>query len=156
MIKNTVIHQLINQLRRIKPETIYARSVSGEALEEAANANRDQLEQGKLANNNNTGGYKKATESYNNSRKTKVSAGEPIKFKDTGAFHKSIKAKVKRDGTLELSSRSKKAQLAQDYIDNSNNSGSVLGLTDENYETWYKVFVEQQFQKMLIDRILTK
>ena len=154
MIKDTVIHELIKQLKRIKFETIYSRSVDSNALEEAANLNRLQLEQGIIDSGEIIGGYKKATEGYNNVRKTKVTAGEPIKFKDTGAFHKSIKAKITRDGDLALNSRSKKAIYAQAYVDGTNKSGSVLGLTDENLKDWYKIFVEDNLKKNLINRIL--
>ncbi|MEY3421060.1 MAG: hypothetical protein RIR48_1349 [Bacteroidota bacterium] len=154
MIKDTVIHELIKQLKRIKVETVYSRSVSSDALEQASNLNRLQLEQGVLDSGEIIGGYKKATEGYNNVRTTKVIAGEPIKFKDTGAFHKSIRAKITRDGDLALTSRSKKAIYAQDYVDGTNKSGSVLGLTDENLKDWYEVFVEEQFKKNLINRIL--
>jgi hypothetical protein len=153
MIKDTVVHELIKQLKRIKIETMYSRSVDSQALEEAANLNRLQLEQGIVDTGSAIGGYKKATEAYNNVRKTKVSAGEPIKFKDTGAFHKSIKAKITKEGALALTSRSKKAVYAQSYVDKTTD-GNVLGLTNQNLKDWYKIFVEENFKKNLINRIL--
>jgi hypothetical protein len=153
MIKDTVIHDLVKELKRIKFETIYSRSVDSEALEQAANLNRLQLEQGIVDTGSAIGGYKKATEAYNNVRKTKVSAGEPIKFKDTGDFHKSIKAKITRDGNLSLNSRSKKAIYAQSYVDKTTD-GNVLGLTNQNLKDWYKIFVEDNLKKNLINRIL--
>jgi plastocyanin len=152
MIK-TVFDDLIAELKRIKPETIYSRSVTTEALEEAANANRDQLDKGMLDNGQTTGGYAKNTETkYNDTRTTKVSAGDAVKFKDTGKFHKTIKAKVTRDGEIKITSASKKLEYAKDYI--SGKSGNVLGLTDENLQAWYKQFVEDDFKRNLLNRIL--
>lgn len=153
----TIIDDLISNLKRIKPETIYARSVSKEALDEAANANVDQLEKGQLDNGQQIGGYSKATEAYNTKRKTKISAGDTITFKDTGQFHKSIKAKITRDGELEIYSRSKKAILAQTYVDKNSTiagGGNVLGLNDQNLQAWYEYFVEDAFINNLTDRIL--
>lgn len=150
MIK-TEFHALIDQLRRIKPETILRRAVTQEALDAAADMNRAQLEKGKLENGANTGGYKKATERRNLKRVTKVKAGEPIQFKNTGRFHKSIKAKITRDGELQLMSRSNKLQFAEEYTAG---KGNVLGLTDENLEIWYNRFVAEDFKKALVERIL--
>lgn len=153
----TIIDDLIKNLKRIKPETIYARSVSKEALDEAANANVDQLENSQLDNGQQIGGYSKATEAYNVKRKTKISAGNPIIFKDTGQFHKSIKAKITRKGDLEIYSRSKKAILVQSYVDKNSSTvtgGNVLGLTDQNLHDWYEYFVEDTFINNLTDRIL--
>lgn len=154
MIK-TVFDDMIAELKRIKPETIYARSVTTEALDEAANANRDQLEKGMLDNEQTTGGYAAGTVARNRERTTKVSTSDVIKFKDTGKFHKTIKAKVTRDGEIKLTSASKKAQLAQDYVDKKGlTTGNVLGLTDENLHAWYKQFVEDEFRRNLLNRIL--
>lgn len=154
MIK-TVFDDLIKELKRIKPETIYSRSVSTEALDEAANANRDQLEKGILDNGQTTGGYSSATVARNRERTTKVSTSDVIKFKDTGKFHKTIKAKIARDGNLSLTSSSKKAQLAQEYVDKKGlSTGSVLGLTDDNLEKWYNQFVQDTFKRNLLNRIL--
>ena len=150
MIK-TEFDTLILNLKRIKPETILKRSVTQEALDAAADLNRAQLEKGQLENGATTGGYKKATEGRNRQRITKVTAGQPIQFKNTGKFHKSIKAKITRDGELQLNSRSNKLQYAQEYTEG---IGNVLGLTDENLELWYKTFVEDAFKKALTDRIL--
>jgi len=151
----TIIDELIANLKRIKPETIYARSVSTDALDEAANANRDQLEKGTLSDGSTLPNYKKATEARNNKRTTKVSTSDIIKFKDTGSFHKSIKAKITRNGDLKLTSSSRKAVLAQDYVDNGSIStqGTVLGLTQENLKDWYDQFVQVNFKKALFDRI---
>jgi hypothetical protein len=155
MIK-TVFDDLIKELKRIKPETVYSRSVTTEALDEAANANRDQLEKGILDNGQIIGQYSKNTEKlYNDRRTTKVSQGDLVKFKDTGKFHKTIKAKITRDGNLQLTSASKKAQLAQEYVDKKGlSTGSVLGLTDENLEKWYNQFVQDTFKRNLLNRIL--
>ena len=154
MIK-TVFDDLIAELKRIKPETIYARSITTEALDEAANANRDQLDKGMLDNGQTTGGYSKATVARNRERTTKVSTSDVIKFKDTGKFHKTIKAKITRDGEIKITSNSKKAQLAQDYVDKKGlTTGNVLGLTDENLQAWYKQFVEDDFKRNLLNRIL--
>ena len=153
MIK-TIFDDLIANLKRIKPETIYSRSVTTEALEEAANANREQLNQGELDNGDIIGNYSARTEAYNNVRTTKVTRGDVIKFKDTEEFHKSIKAKITRDGELNLSSKSRKAKLAQEYVEDKGGSGSVLGLQEENLQRWYAQFVEEDFKKALIDRIL--
>jgi hypothetical protein len=151
MIK-TVFDDLIKELKRIKPETVYSRSVTTEALDEAANANRDQLEKGILDNGQTTGGYSSATVARNRERTTKVSASDVIKFKDTGKFHKTIKAKITRDGNLQLTSASKKLQYAEDYVEGV--SGNVLGLTDENLEKWYNQFVQDTFKRNLLNRIL--
>tara|TARA_R110000850_G_scaffold275955_1_gene416421 strand:- start:11345 stop:11812 length:468 start_codon:yes stop_codon:yes gene_type:complete len=152
MIK-TVFDDLIKELKRIKPETIYSRSVSTEALDEAANANRDQLEKGILDNGQIIGQYSKNTEKlYNDRRTTKVSQGDLVKFKDTGKFHKTIKAKITRDGNLKLTSASKKLQYAEDYVEGV--SGNVLGLTDDNLERWYNQFVQDTFKRNLLNRIL--
>ena len=151
----TIIDELIANLKRIKPETVYSRSVTTEALDEAANANRDQLEKGTLSDGSTLPNYKKATEARNNKRTTKVTTSDIIKFKDTGAFHKSIKAKINRNGELKLVSSSRKAILAQDYVDNGSISkeATVLGLTPENLKDWYDQFVEASFRKALLDRI---
>jgi hypothetical protein len=152
MIK-TVFDDLISELKRIKPETVYSRSVTTEALDEAANANRDQLEKGILDNGQIIGQYSKNTEKlYNDRRTTKVSQGDLVKFKDTGKFHKTIKAKITRDGNLQLTSASKKLQYAKDYVEGV--SGNVLGLTDENLEKWYNQFVQDTFKRNLLNRIL--
>jgi hypothetical protein len=152
MIK-TVFDDLISELKRIKPETIYSRSVTTEALDEAANANRDQLEKGILDSGQTIGQYSKNTEKlYNDRRTTKVSQGDLVKFKDTGKFHKTIKAKITRDGNLKLTSASKKLQYAEDYVEGV--SGNVLGLTDENLEKWYNQFVQDTFKRNLLNRIL--
>jgi len=154
MIK-TVFDDLIKELKRIKPETIYSRSVSSEALQEAANANRDQLERGQLDSGQQTGSYAKGTEARNLERKTKVSAGDAVTFKNTGSFHKTIKAKITRDGELRLTSSSKKAILAQEYVDKKGQSeGNVLGLNEHNLQKWYEQFVEDSFKRNLLNRIL--
>jgi hypothetical protein len=151
----TILDDLIANLRRIKPETVYARSVSTEALDEAANANRGQLEKGILSNDTTLPNYKKATEARNNERVTKVTTSDIIKFKDTGQFHKSIKAKINRNGDLKLTSSSRKAVLAQDYVSANSitSDGTVLGLTQDNLHRWYKFFVDAEFKKALFNRI---
>ena len=153
----TVIDDLIRSIKRIKPETIYARSVDQEALDEAVEANKAQLERGELDNDISLANYSRETVARNNKRRTKVSTSDVIKFKDTGNFHRSIKAKITRDGELTLYSRSKKSQYSQDYVDarpDLYEDGSVLGLQEHNLSIWYEQFVEDKFQQMLIDRIL--
>jgi len=150
MIK-TKFDEIIKNLRRIKGETILKRSVNQEALDVAADMNRAQLEDGKLENGASTGGYKKGTVERNRERVTKVTAGDSVKFKNTGRFHKSIKAKITRDGDLQLSSRSNKLPHAIKYTEG---MGDVLGLTDDNLEIWYKNFVREEFKKALINRLV--
>ena len=150
MIK-TEFDAMIKNLRRIKPETILRRAVTQEALDVAADLNRAQLEKGELENGARTGGYKKATVARNNKRITKVTAGAPIKFKNTGKFHKSIKAKITREGELQLNSRSNKLPLAQAYVEG---QGNVLGLTDENLQLRYENFVREEFKKALLNRLM--
>jgi len=158
MIKNTIIHQLINQLRRIKPETIYARSVDNFDLSEAEHMNRAQLDQGKLSDNTQMDTYAPRTvEDTYDIRTRKVSRTEPISFKDTGSFHKSIKAKVNRKGDLVFSSRAKTYQYVRDYIGertNADSEDSALGLTPENLKDWYEYFIAEKFKDNLINRIL--
>jgi hypothetical protein len=150
----TAIDDLISQLRRIKPETILMRSVTDEALEVASDINREQLNRGELSDGGELNNYSKATEGYNSSRKTTISSSERIKFKDTGAFHKSIKAKITKDGVLQIKSGSKKAILAQEYVEDKGYSGNVLGLQEEWEKKWYETYVHETFKRDLIDRIL--
>jgi hypothetical protein len=153
MIK-TVFDDLISNLKRIKPETIYSRSVSQEALDEAVQANISQLERGELDSEQSIGNYSKSTVARNEKRVTKVSTSDVIKFKDTGKFHKTIKAKVTRDGDLKITSRSKKAQFAQDYVDKNGLTGNVLGLQEDTLLEWYERFVDAEFKRNLVNRIL--
>lgn len=156
MIKNTIIDELISNLKRIKPETILIRATSSEALRAAEDINRSQLEDGELNDATILPNYAKATESYNEKRNTKVTSSDRIKFYDTGAFHKSIKAKITNKGELALTSRSVKLERIREYLEDKGASGDVLGLQDEWLEKWYETFVEDNFVKMLTDRILTK
>jgi len=151
----TILDDLIANLKRTKPETVYARSVSTQALDEAANANRDQLEKGTLSNSARINTYAAGTVARNEDRVTKVTTSDVIKFKDTGKFHQSIKANITRNGDLKLTSSSIKASFAQQYVDavNPTKDGTVLGLTPENLKSWYKLFVDAEFKKALFNRI---
>ena len=60
----TVIDDLIDNLRRIRPETILSRSVTSQALEAAADINREQLRQGELSSGEALNNYSKSTEGY--------------------------------------------------------------------------------------------
>lgn len=156
MIKNTIIDELISNLKKIKPETILARSTTSEALRAAEDINRSQLMDGELDTGETLPNYAKATESYNNKRSTKVTNSDRIKFYDTGAFHKSIKAKITNKGELALTSRSVKLEKIREYLEDKGANGDVLGLQDEWLESWYETFVADNFVKMLTDRILTQ
>lgn len=155
-MKGTVIDELISNLKRIKPETILQRSVPSSALEIAEQINRAQLEAGELSNGQEMNNYAKATESYNTTRQTKVSSSERIKFYDSGKFHKSIKAKITKDGELNFTSKSNKLEKIRAYLTEKGYSGDVLGLTDENLENWFETFVQPYFVKGLQDRLLTQ
>lgn len=155
MIK-TVIDDMISSLKRIKPETILQRSVPQSSLDIAVEINRAQLEEGQLNSGEQLGNYSKSTEGYNNYRQTKVSSSERIKFYDTGKFHKSIKAKITKDGQLNFNSSSNKLQKIRDYLQDKGYSGDVLGLTDENLENWFETFIQPYFVKGLQDRILSQ
>lgn len=155
-MKRTVIDDLISNLKRIKPETILQRSVPSSSLEIAADINRSQLQDGQLSNGQELGNYTKATESYNNVRQTKVSSSERIKFYDSGKFHKSIKAKITKDGLLNLTSGSNKVEKIREYLADKGYGGDVLGLTDENLENWFETFVQPYFVKGIQDRLLTQ
>lgn len=155
-MKKTVIDDLLSNLKRIKPETILQRSVPSNSLEIAADINRAQLQEGQLSNSQELNNYAKATESYNMTRETKVSSSERIKFYDTGKFHKSIKAKITRDGNLNITSSSNKLVKIREYLTDKGYGGDVLGLTDENLEDWFETFVQPYFVKGLQDRLLTQ
>lgn len=155
MIK-TVIDDMISSLKRIKPETILQRSVPQSSLDIAVEINRAQLEEGQLNSGEQLGNYSKSTEGYNNYRETKISSSERIKFYDTGKFHKSIKAKITKDGQLNFNSSSNKLQKIRDYLQDKGYSGDVLGLTDENLENWFETFIQPYFVKGLQDRILSQ
>jgi len=152
----TVIDDLIENLKRIRPETILSRSVSSSDLQAAADINRDQLRQGELSSGESINNYSKSTEGYNESRQTKISSSERIKFYDTGAFHKSIKGSITKDGQLALKSASKKSALSQDYVKDKGYEGNVLGLQEEWATKWFDTLVKDNFLKMLKDRILTQ
>ena len=155
MVK-TVIDELIDNLKRITPETILQRSVTSDALEAAADINRSQLQDGELSSGEALNNYALATEGYNESRRTKISSNERIKFYDTGNFHKSIKAKITKKGELALESRSNKASLAQAYVEDKGYQGNVLGLQDEWLSKWFENFVQDNFVKGLTERILNQ
>ena len=152
----TVIDELIDNLRRIKPETILSRSVTSQALQAAADINRSQLQDGELSSGEALNNYAKATEGYNESRSTKVSSSEKIKFYDTGVMYKTIKANITKDGQLALKSTSKKAALSQDYVKDKGYNGNILGLQEEWVSKWFETFVQDDFLKALKDRILTQ
>lgn len=156
MIKNTVIDMLINNLKRIKPETILQRSVDSDALEVAQTINKQQLLDGELNNDEKLGNYSKATEGYNDYRTTRVTSSDRIKFYDTGQFHKSIKAKITRDGTLQMNSRSVKLDKIRAYLQDNKYTGDVLGLQEDELIRWFETFVQDRFVKTLTDRILTQ
>lgn len=149
-----IFEELISNLKRIKPETILMRSITTEALDAAVDLNRSQLEQGELSGGSVMPNYSKATEARNNLRTTKVSKSESIKFKDTGKFYDSIKAKVNKNAQLELKSNLSKSKRIQEFIeDRFRTDEKALGLQPENLKLWYEQFVAPNFQKMLIDRI---
>lgn len=156
MIKNTIIDELISNLKKIKPETILIRATSSEALRAAEDINRTQLQQGELETGETLPNYAKRTEKvYNVKRKTKVTTADVVKFYDSGAFHKSIKAKITNKGELALQSRSTKLNIVRAYVERKGLKGDVLGLQDHWLDKWYETFVEDNFVKMLTDRILT-
>jgi len=152
----TILDDLIANLKRIKPETVYARSVSTEALDEAANANRDQLEKGTLSDGAILPPYAKNTvlDTWK-IRTRKVNDTEKISFKDTGDFHKSIKAQVNTKGDLTLKATSQSYKKVKEFIEFRTNSdeNAALGLTPENLKSWYKFFVDAEFKKALFNRI---
>jgi hypothetical protein len=153
-----IIEELIRNINKLEPPRAYSKSVTKEALDASSDLNRDQLENSTLTDGSSIGGYAKATESYNNSRRTKITAGQPIKFKDSGGFHRSIRSKISKEGDLTLYSTSKKAIFAQDYVDGKFSRGnanrSVLGLTIPNLHIWYNQLVHEQFKKNLLNKIL--
>jgi hypothetical protein len=149
-----VIDLLQKQLKRITPRTILARAVTSEMLEIASDLNRDQLSKGELNNSEKVGKYSKSTEGYNSYRNTKVSSSDTIKFYDTGAFHKSIKGKINKDGELQMTSRSRKLERLRAYLEDKGYEGDLLGLTDENLERWFETFVRDAYVKALEERIL--
>lgn len=156
MIKDTVIDALINNLKRIKPETILQRSVTSDALEVAQAINKQQLLDGELNNGEQLGNYSKSTEGYNSYRSTLVSRNDRIKFYDTGQFHKSIKAKITKDGQLQMDSKSVKLAKIRAYLQDKKYSGDVLGLQEDELIRWFRTFVQDNFVKTLTDRILTQ
>lgn len=157
MIKNTIIDELISNLKKIKPETILARSTTSEALRAAEDINRSQLMDGELDTGETLPNYAKRTEKvYNVKRKTKVTTADVVKFYDSGAFHKSIKAKITNKGELALQSRSTKLDIVRTYVEKKGLKGDVLGLQDHWLDRWYETFVADNFVKMLTDRILTQ
>jgi hypothetical protein len=152
----TVIDDLIENLKRIRPETILSRSVSSSDLQAAADINREQLRQGELSSGESLNNYSKSTEGYNESRSTKVTSSEKIKFYDTGGMYKTIKGSITKDGQLALKSSSKKTALSQDYVKDKGYEGNVLGLQEEWASKWFETLVKDNFLKMLKDRILTQ
>lgn len=156
MIKDTVIDLLISNLKRIKPETILQRSVTSDALEVAQAINKQQLLDGELNNGEQLGNYSKATEGFNSYRSTKVTSSDRIKFYDTGQFHKSIKAKITKDGGLQMDSRSVKLAKIRTYLEDKKYTGDVLGLQEDELIRWFETFVQDQFVKVLTDRILSQ
>lgn len=156
MITNTVIHRLIDNLNKIRPEAIYANSFDANDLAYAAKLNVDQLNQGQLTTGEMIGTYSDGTVARNNIRVTKVYYGDNIIFKDTGEFHKSIYAEVSKDGQLKLSSKSIKSMLAQDYVEANDKNGTVLGLQHENLKKLYHSKIDKKFKNNLISKILER
>ncbi len=85
--------------------------------EVAAKWNIQQMETGKDRKGQSLGEYDPATEGYNYKRKTKISAGEPIKLKDTGDYHEGMYRGTKvKDNIMEIKSADwKDEMLAQTY-----------------------------------------
>ena len=156
-MKRTVIDDLISNLKRIKPETILQRSVTSEALEAAEDINRYQLEQGELQKGTIMNNYAKKTEEiFNPIRETKISRFEEVKFKDSGQFYKSIKAKVNKNVMLEMSAKHRNAKHVFEYIEDKGIRDSPLGLQDQWLENWIETFVQPYFVKGIQDRLLTQ
>jgi hypothetical protein len=84
--------------------------------------NRNETPQG-----GSLGEYAQATEAYNESRQTKVSAGSPIILKDTGDFHRSIYLEVDQIKT-------KETEKLNSLVDNLyGDEDNILGLNEESY-----------------------
>jgi len=122
--------QISDSVRKIRG---YAKKVMGSTNRSlkrhktlAATWNVQQMEVGRKPDGSMQPGYSAATEGYQ--RTTPISAGEPIKLKDTGAFHKGVKkGTTVHDNIMELkSSDEKNDMLDADY--------SPFGLTEFNLE----------------------
>lgn len=140
MIKDTIIDQLINNLKKLNIGEIASKTISNATINDAVDLNIDQLNSGTLSNNENVGNYSKATEEYNSYRSTKVTSSDRIKFYDTGQFHRSIKAQITKKGELKITSNSRKLPRLNAYLEDKGFSGNLLGLTDESLSEWLDFF----------------
>ena len=115
-------------IRKIRGYAKKVKSSTNKSLKDnkdvAAKWNIQQMEVGKKADGSLQPGYAAATEGYQ--RETPISAGEPIKLKDTGAFHEGVyRGSIVKDNIMELKSAdSKNEMLDRDY--------KPFGLTEEN------------------------
>ncbi len=120
--------QIAESVRKIRGYAKKVERSSNSSLkknkEVAAKWNIQQMEVGKKADGSLQPGYSPATEGY--ARTTPISAGEPIKLKDSGDFHEGMYrgTKVEKNVLMLQSSDEKNDMLERDY--------DPLGLTQEN------------------------
>ena len=152
MIKNTIIDELISNLNKVNIYDVASKAITSQTLNDAVDLNLEQLKDGELNNSEQLGNYAKSTEGYNAKRSTKVSSNERIKFYDTGAFYRSIKAKITNKGELKFSSSSRKLVRLREYLEDKGYGGDLLGLTDENLNRWTD-YIEEDVINELLRRI---
>ena len=119
--------QVSESIKKIRGYDKKVRRSTNESLKQnkevAAKWNIEQMELGKKADGSLQPGYSPATEGYE--RTTPISAGEPIKLKDTGDYHEGMyRGTTVKDNIMELKSANWKNEMLEiDY--------DPLGLTSE-------------------------
>jgi hypothetical protein len=147
---DTIFHRLQRNIEKINESVIMEGLLQNSDVTDAMiTLQREQMLDNKNAEGQSFGGYKKATEGYNSKRSTKVTAGDPIILKDTGAFESKIDAIVQKDKAKLTSTDSKTDMIKEMYGE------EVFGLSKE-YMGQLQLFIKQSNlpQKILKDLML--
>lgn len=125
----TIFDELIVKINSVKIESVIEDVFQDEAiLKKTAALQRLQYLDGEAPDGGYYSGYSKYTEADNPNRATKVSAGDPLKFKNKGNFHKQIKAYGNKD-KIDIKSTAKVAEkLEEIYRD------TLYGLNNASLE----------------------
>ena len=150
MIKDTVIDELIGNLSKLNINDVASKAITSQTLNDAVDLNLEQLGDGELNDGQEMGNYARNTVARNKERSTQVSTSERIKFYNTGAFYRSVKAKITKKGELRFSSSSRKPVRLREYLEDKGYDGDLLGLKDENLIRWTDYIKEDVINEILI------
>jgi hypothetical protein len=114
----TIFDTLIRQIESIKVDNVIEEVFKEDRiLKKAAMLQRLQYLAGEAPDGGYYSGYSKYTEQDNPNRVTKVTAGDPLKFKNKGNFHKQLKAFADKDTIVIKSTAVVAAKLEEIYRD---------------------------------------